>query len=316
MNANKYVFITVSTVILNAFTTLAQSWQNNGLIAYYPLNATTNDFSGNNFHLFNNGATYGIDNTGNANGAAYFNSGSATPPFADFNNGFGGQWMSFQSSSPIENHTNLSVALWLKPGPFLPPAGGNAAASRILYQERLIGIIQQGNSPQGFAFFLGNGTTWLPNGPFVTNNTLGFSTGTWVHCVYTYDSTGQRLFANGELVITSTNVFTGTGANAFTLGLGAYYNGAVKNLRFYDRVLTPGEVHHMYIIESGPPHLGISAYGNSAVLFFPSNPGTNFSLQYTTNLASSEWVALSNVVPFSAFQVTNALSNAYFRLNY
>jgi len=48
----------------------------NGLIAYYPFNGNTNDYSGNNRHLINVSASPTTDRHGNANKAYYFN-GSA-----------------------------------------------------------------------------------------------------------------------------------------------------------------------------------------------------------------------------------------------
>jgi alpha-tubulin suppressor-like RCC1 family protein len=62
-----------------------------------------------------------------------------------------------------------------------------------------------------------------------------------------------------------------------------------------------------------PPALGITTYGNQPVLIYPP-VGTNYSLEMTTNLASGNWVTVTNGVPISGVQITNAPSNAFFRL--
>ena len=68
------------------------------------------------------------------------------------------------------------------------------------------------------------------------------------------------------------------------------------------------------------PALGIGAYSNCPVLFFslpasfPTSVGTNYVLQMTTNLASSNWVTVTNGVSIICVQITNATSPTYFRL--
>ncbi len=65
---------------------------------------------------------------------------------------------------------------------------------------------------------------------------------------------------------------------------------------------------------SPAPALGISTYSGQPVIIYPQS-GTNFVLQMTTNLASGNWVTVTNAVPFFSVQITNAPANAFFRLN-
>jgi BspA type Leucine rich repeat region (6 copies) len=68
------------------------------------------------------------------------------------------------------------------------------------------------------------------------------------------------------------------------------------------------------------PPLGISTYSNHPVLFFampasfPTSVGSNYSVQMTTNLASGNWVTITNYVSLICVQITNAPSPAFFRL--
>jgi formylglycine-generating enzyme required for sulfatase activity len=61
-------------------------------------------------------------------------------------------------------------------------------------------------------------------------------------------------------------------------------------------------------------NLGIAPAGNQTVLFWPATL-TNCILQSTTNLASPNWVTVSNAVPVTAVAIPNASSCLFFRLS-
>jgi hypothetical protein len=68
------------------------------------------------------------------------------------------------------------------------------------------------------------------------------------------------------------------------------------------------------------PPLGIATYSHQPVLFFatpasfPKSIGTNYLLQMTTNLASGNWTTVTNAIPLNCLLITNAPSNAFFRM--
>ena len=68
------------------------------------------------------------------------------------------------------------------------------------------------------------------------------------------------------------------------------------------------------------PPLGIATYSNKPVLFFalpaayPISVGTNYVVQMTTNLASTNWVTITDGVPVICLQITNVTGPAFFRL--
>jgi formylglycine-generating enzyme required for sulfatase activity len=79
-------------------------------------------------------------------------------------------------------------------------------------------------------------------------------------------------------------------------------------------------LHSLFIVvalfASVPPvlaQLGIAPAGNQTVLFWPTSV-TNSILQSTTNLASPNWVTVSNTVPMTAVAVTNTSPAMFFRL--
>jgi len=62
------------------------------------------------------------------------------------------------------------------------------------------------------------------------------------------------------------------------------------------------------------PSLGIATVSSLPVVVWPAS-ATNVVLQMTTNLASGNWVTVTNGIPFSGVQITNASGNAFFRLH-
>ena len=148
--------------------------------------------------------------------------------------------------------------------------------------------------------------------------------------------------AGGETIIYGINSYTATIQNSFThagLGAGPWYgaNGpgtfSVSPSAFFslggptvahgdtiavagylDLVVDPGTVQ-VQIEALQAPGVGIGIYSNSPVVFFPTTPGTNYMLQMTTNLASTNWVTVTNGIPFSGVEITNAPNPAFFRLH-
>ena len=82
---------------------------------------------------------------------------------------------------------------------------------------------------------------------------------------------------------------------------------------YIDMIVDPGTIKVK--IQTGIPPLGISTYGGSPVVFFPTATGTNYTLQTTTNLLTGTWSTVTNGVPFTGIQITNATSPVFFRLH-
>jgi hypothetical protein len=147
--------------------------------------------------------------------------------------------------------------------------------------------------------------------------------------------------AGGETIIYGINSYTATLQNSFThagLGAGPWYGGlgpgtfsatssaffssggptvahgdTIAVAGYLDLVVDPGTIQ-VQLEALQTPAVGICIYSNSPVVFFPTTPGTNYVLQMTTNLVSPNWVTVTNGVPFSGVEITNAPSPAFFRL--
>jgi formylglycine-generating enzyme required for sulfatase activity len=61
------------------------------------------------------------------------------------------------------------------------------------------------------------------------------------------------------------------------------------------------------------PSLGIAPAGNQSVLYYPITP-TNYILQSTTNLASSNWITATDAIPVTAAAVGNTTPAKFYRL--
>lgn len=63
------------------------------------------------------------------------------------------------------------------------------------------------------------------------------------------------------------------------------------------------------------PALGITTYSNLPMVFFPVTMiGTNLVVRMNTDLSSTNWVIVTNGVPFIGIQIPNPPSNTYFQL--
>jgi hypothetical protein len=114
--------------------------------------------------------------------------------------------------------------------------------------------------------------------------------------------------------------YTGSGNITFTVSTltGAdIYGGGGVIMATNDPVVTANVevIYHYTPAAATPPNLGIAVYSNRPAVFFPANGNGNFGLQVATNLASPVWVTVSNYIPLAGFLVTNAPSNAFFRLH-
>ena len=98
-----------------------------------------------------------------------------------------------------------------------------------------------------------------------------------------------------------------SGSVLFTGGFGFDLIGNFSSAELYDPT-AQGSL-------PAAPVLGISTYSSQPTVFFPMATGANYVLQMTTNLASGNWVTVSNGIPISGLIITNPPGNAFFRLH-
>ena len=258
-------------VLVWAITT--NSWSQpflaNGLVAYYPLNGNVNDLSGNG----NNGVVNNListnGNAGTPNSAFYFNGGSG---------------YAVVPNSASLALTNISLSAWVKPDV--------GSGSGFIFCKHENGANSDGS------WYLGvNGQLyfWAYS---VLNSSGSVSQGVWSHCVFTFDSTtGNYVFyVNGQPIGQGINNFA-VQSNSMPLYLGAqfngaspdyYFQGAMDNMRIYNRVLSSSEVAQLYTYESTYPSLQITQdltnfddiYSENTTIFFTATSSSTLEYQW------------------------------------
>ena len=88
-------------------------------------------------------------------------------------------------------------------------------------------------------------------------------------------------------------------------------SGATVNASLISDLNFPGCI----AVISPVPQLNVATVGNQSVLFYPySAAGTDYVLQSATNLASPNWLVVTNAVPIIGVTVSNNLPASFFRL--
>ena len=111
--------------------------------------------------------------------------------------------------------------------------------------------------------------------------------------------------------ISGTNLFI----TSFSDGTVGEYttSGGTVNASLITGLSNPLDVEISPAQQSPGPQLNIAPFGNLSVLFYPAW-ATNYVLQSVTNLASTNWLTVTNGVPVIAVTVTNSSPASFFRL--
>ncbi|MFY0625914.1 MAG: leucine-rich repeat domain-containing protein [Reichenbachiella sp.] len=194
------------------------------LLAHYTFTGNANDVTANGLNGVVNEATLITDRYGNIDGAYDFN-GTTSEITADIS-----------SISLIEGKTAMSVAFWVNPR--------NSTSFQQLVQIWPFTIFLNetgGIQPQLFI----DGGSSTPQGSIDLN--------VWQHFVFTYNDGTAELFKNGESVGTATHSGTiGTEATELYIGFdgtGNFFDGALDEIRVYERALTENVVADLYDLE-------------------------------------------------------------------
>jgi hypothetical protein len=231
------------TLVLSA-QVQAESFLTNGLVAYYPFNGNANDASGNG----NNGTIYGgaslvPDRFGNPNSAYYFDGVSG---YIDIGNPVGNQ------------PAALTESAWVKVNSLSSPPGSPNLDAIIAKRQQLgslwpsLGFVSSGPSTGAGAIALDG-----PNYYNVCAGTTLNQTNVWVFICAVMVNASFQIYINGSLENTINDSITWNSSDDMTLmyqgAWGKYCNGALDDVRIYNRALSANEVAQLYAIESTPP---------------------------------------------------------------
>jgi hypothetical protein len=239
MKTFKALFGIVTITAALALQIHAQSFLTNGLVAYYPFNGNANDAVGT-----NNGTVYGAtlttDRFGIPNSAYSFNGTSAY----------------IETVNPLPDMQSASASCWISVAAY--PANGSY-------------VFMDGDTDGGHDFVVGlGGNTNIGNIAFATKDNIEIwgnlsqpLTNTWFHVVAVADNNNNtnvlKLWLNGQLVATSPSLGNANVGYHSQLYIGcraiyddSFFNGAIDDVRLYNRALSDSEVQQLYAYESAP----------------------------------------------------------------
>lgn len=222
----KKLFYTLLSVTLTSFSMQAHAQLTNNLQAYYPFGGNTQDQSGNG----NNGQI-----TGNVNltqdrfgvaGCAYEFDGTT------------GSYISIPASPSFAYPGGkFSISLWYK--------GATAAVGDA---ECLFGANNGSSISGNYTYWLGLFDLNRANFENSWEPVNSVNTTIWNHLVGIYDNGDYLLYKNGVLIdSTHYNVIS---SNNNTIIIGRRFAGAIDDVRFYDRKITPNEIGQLYTLQS------------------------------------------------------------------
>ena len=236
----RLTLLTLTTALLAISLTnaTAQSYLTNGLVAYYPFNGNANDASGNGNNGTVNGATLTEDRFGITNAAYSFNGidnyiGFAGVPTSQVDNWTMTAWVKPESLSQPESLNQVEVAVTMG---YNDPINGDGYA---------FCINGPGEATEGELFGIFGGVAWINSGFTIT------STNHWYQLVMLRSSGVTSFYVNGVSTPDSTTTSPST-PTSFRIGSEnglRFFNGAIDDVRIYNRALSAAEIQALYNAE-------------------------------------------------------------------
>lgn len=268
--------------VLVSLTAFSQVNLTNGLVAYYPFSANSNDLSGNGHHAINMGnALLTTDRFGNANCAYYFDGIDDYLKVSDDNGSF---------STP-----QFSLVLWFQTE--------TDALQNLVGKRSFTNASGSGGSQYQFFInyppFPGIGSNIVGNNStcFNTNSSSYLNTNNWIcrnkwYCaVIVFDGFSHSIYIDGKLKIKNVTSFSSFLSCNSELRFGNWwqqdllsFKGKMDDIRWYNRALNKDEIETLYgNFESSTRSIDFSfdqsTCNNKEVKLIASN----------ANLASSNW---------------------------
>jgi len=252
------------------YSTEAKIDLKSGLVAYYPFNGNANDSSGNGNNGIVSGAVLTTDRFGKSNAAYDFNGSNS---FIDITNKFyNNGWDS------------SSISLWFKPKVDTNALGqGMTLLNTAPHNGEGIGFSY--NKSKRIYHWKGNANgVWdiFQNRQF---KTIPISTGIWHNMMIVKKGLNYTYYVNGKQD-TSFNISTAPQKVLCSLRIGAItngaanseiFNGAIDDIRIYNRALDTSEVNQLYNTEA---KIDLK---NGLVAYYPFTGNANDSSGYGNN---------------------------------
>ncbi len=217
--------------ILYSCFSFSQVNLDSGLVGCYPFSGNANDLSGNKHNGIVNGATLTTDRFGNANSAYLFNGTSASIAINNFDS--------------LSSANELSISLWAQ----ATVSTSNSAfmLSTDAIADRLVGSVEyEGNIYFDYGDISANGRSVISQN-YDTN---------WHHYVFVVSQSknSKQVFEDGLPVINTSygsslvnrnrTLLIGAGTDAN--GGNIRFNGAIDDIRIFNRSVSGAEVNQLY----------------------------------------------------------------------
>ena len=204
---------------------------------------------------------------------------------------------------PFSNNNTFSIQAWVKP----EAAGDNA-------YHGFLGFQTGGRKPSLWVSPTGalhydsyKGNTRF-SGIISDGNNKFFTTGKWVHVVWTNDGSNYKIYKNGSLVATETAPDTFNASDNYGYHIGKvdnYFEGQIDEVAIWDLALSINDITALY--NSG---FGLKSSANSGnydnagdlVGYWKFNEGNGSTL--TDNTSKSNNVSLTNMDPSSDWVIS------------
>jgi Concanavalin A-like lectin/glucanases superfamily/Secretion system C-terminal sorting domain len=270
--------ITLVMLATFAMYTLKAQIPASGLIGHWPFDGDANDYSGNNNNGIINNANLTNDRFGNLNKAYAFNGTNSIITVPD------------APGIALPNGQSFSVSLWMKT---------NANAGYSCFISKHIAGTWNGfgltisNIDPGYCTSAGHLTSYVASAAFedaCSDNAIAFDTANWHHIISIYDAAANQTLLYIDTVLqVDTGRKSGYTNNNADLRFGAfpipsssiysnyssYYNGALDDIRLYDRTLSPSEVVSLFkLSNASESSLGTTKIKNDMFSLYP-NPASN-----------------------------------------
>jgi hypothetical protein len=271
--ARFFGFVAVVLAGLSSARLHAQLMLTNGLVAYYPFSGNANDASGNGLNGTPIGITYTTNRFGLATNAILLN-GSSSYVGISYNTNF--------NFAPTGQFT---LSAWFKLNGL---GSGSGGIGSLVVKGISNGTWDYGlECPYFEQYILWAGMA--SQYPCMSTNVLQL--GRWYNGAMTYSNAFWRLYLNGSLLVssnTSYKITQSTGGIAIGRkgdSSGDYFNGAIDDVRIYNRALSTIEIQMLYQYEAGGPQL----CGAAVVLQLSTTNlmvGGSYQIQVSTNLVT------------------------------
>jgi hypothetical protein len=226
----KALFSLISALILTGGMISSSYSFPKGIVAYYPLDGTADDFGGNAL----NGTNYGATTVPGMHGSAFYFNGSTS-------------YISVPDNSLFIFNSGMSISAWIKPElnnmwyRIVDKEGSTSSTTSS--NEWAFGMALTG----GLYFGISKGTTQSS-----ANGANPVTLNTWWHVTGTWDGITMHIYLNGIMQTESAQVTPPINHSTYPvlIGKGAnstyYFKGIIDELLIYNRALTAAEVDSLY----------------------------------------------------------------------